>query len=340
MRRELSPPLGLLAAVAVILAVGTAGYVLIEGMDPLEALYVASAMILTIGSREPGEPAAMSRAGTVFTVLLIWCGVGAALFFLTRFVGYVVGGELDRFVRARRMLKAIGRLEGHFIICGAGIAARRAYDELKSGGRDVVVVDKDPEALARLRADDPDLLFVEGDATEADVLEKAGAARCAGVITALPTDAENLYVVLIARDLNADALVIAEATSASAAGKIRRVGADHVITPAVICGTRMASAALRPTALAFLDVVTQSGEETLRLEEVEIPEGSRWAGKRLGDVRIPQRADLLVMGLKGPAGAFSFNPSGSTELRSGDKLVVVGTGEQREGLVEILSENA
>ena len=340
MRRELTPPLGLLLAVGAILAVGVAGYVLIEGLDPLQALYVASAMILTVGSREPGEALAMSPAGTVFTVLLIWCGVGTALFVVTRFVGYVVSGELDQFVRARRMLNTIGRLERHFIICGAGVAARRAREELKSGGRGVVVIEKDPEALSRLRSEDPELLFVEGDATEAEVLKRAGASKCAGVITALSTDAENLYVVLTARELNSKALVIAEATSISAADKIRRVGADHVITPAIICGTRMASAALRPTALAFLDVVTRSGEETLRLEEAEIPDGSKWAGKRLEDVRIPQRADLLVMGLKDPAGGFSFNPSGSTELRAGDKLVVVGTVEQRGRLQGILSEKA
>ena len=338
MRRELYPPLGLFAGVGAILAAGVAGYVLIEDMDPLEALYVASAMILTVGSREPGGGEPMSRGGMVFTVLLIWCGVGTAIFFLTRFVGYVVSGELDELVRARRMVNTIKRLEGHFVICGAGMDARRAYDELMAGGWSVVVVDKDSEALSRLRSEDPELLSIEGDATESDVLERAGVPRCAGVLTALSTDAENLYVILTARDLNSDALIIAEATSTSAAEKFRRVGADHVVTPAVICGTRMASVALRPTALAFLDMVTQSGEETLRLEEVAIPEGSKWAGKRLEDVRIPQRVNLLVVGFKRPEGEFSFNPSGSTELHARDKLVVVGTVEQRGRLQQFLAE--
>ncbi len=189
------------------------------------------------------------------------------------------------------------------------------------------------------------VLSVRGVATEAEVLERANVRAARALLCCLPTDAENLFLVLTARELAPELLIVSQASAPEAIDKLRKVGADHVVAPEIIAGTRMASVALRPTALAFLDVLTQSGEEALRLEEVTIPEGSRWSGATLAEVGIPQRTNLLVMGMRlharrgiGDGGRFVFNPSAHEKLLAGDTLVVMGTPEQRGQLESLLAE--
>ncbi len=241
------------------------------------------------------------------------------------------------------MEKVIGSLRDHVVVCGTDEAGEQALAELHATDTPVVVVCNDKEFIELLQTRFGEVLTVEGPPTEAETLERANVSGAKALLACLPTDAENLFLVMTAREVAPDLLIVAKATGPAAIDKLRKVGADHVVAPAVIAGTRMASVALRPSALAFLDVLTRSGEEALRLEEVLIPAGSRWAGSTLADVRIPQHTRLLVMGVRHGGdgeheGKFVFNPSASEKLAAGDALVVLGSPEQREQLEALVAE--
>jgi len=322
-----------------VFVVGVTGFSLIEGHGLRQAVYTTSIVLSTVGLAT-GDMATLSPGGQIFTVFLIWGGVGTFAYLLTQVVGFVVSGELNEVVRARKMEKIVASLTGHIIVCGAAEATEQAIAEVEAVETPGVLVCGDKAHIERMRARFPNLLVVEGPAIEAHTLERANVGAAKALLACLPTDAENLFLVMTAREIAPELLIVAEATDPAAIDKLAKVGADHVVAPAVIAGTRMASVALRPTALAFLDVLVRSGEEALRLEEVRIPADSRWAGSTLAEVRIPQRTKLLVMGMRhsGPDGKFVFNPSASERLHAGDALIVLGSPPQREELRTVLAE--
>jgi voltage-gated potassium channel len=339
---------------ALVFVLGVAGYMAVERQTLLQAVYTTTVILSTVGLAL-GDVPHFGAGGQVLTVLLIWGGVGVVAYLLTQVVGFVVTGEFNEVVRARRMEKIIASLHGHVVLCGAEKAGYQALIELS--GREpsrteragapherrtpVVVVCQDEAVLADLRARFEGILAVRGVATEAEVLERANVREARALLACLPTDAENLFLVLTARELAPKLLIVAQASTPDAVDKLRKVGADHVVAPELIAGARMASVALRPTALAFLDVLTRPGEEALRLEEVTIPDGSRWAGSTLADIRIPQRTKLLVMGVSHAeeGGRFVFNPSAQEKLAGGDALIVMGTPDQRGQLERLLAES-
>ena len=342
LRRERASGFSIVRAVVLLLLVfviGVTGYAFIEEQPPLEAIYTTSIILSTVGLAAD-QAHQFSPEGKVFTVFLIWGGVGIVAYLLTQVVGFVVSGQMNQLMRARRMEKVIGSLRGHVVVCGTDEACEQALAELRATDTPVVLVSNDREFLDLLQARFVELLTVAGPPVEAETLARANVSQAKALLACLPTDAENLFLVMTAREAAPKLLIVAEATVPAAIDKLRKVGADHVVAPAVIAGTRMASVALRPSALAFLDVLTRSGEEALRLEEVLIPEGSRWAGATLADVRIPQRTRLLVMGVRhgGEEGGFVFNPSASEKLAAGDALIVLGTPEQRAQLEALVAE--
>jgi voltage-gated potassium channel len=325
-----------------VFVIGVTGYALIEMQPILEAVYTTTIILSTVGLAAD-QAHQFSPAGKIFTVLLIWGGVGIVAYLLTQVVGFVVSGQMNRVMRARRMEKVIGSLRDHVVVCGTDEAGEQALAEFRAADTPVVMVCNNREFIELLQARFGEVLTVEGPPIEAETLVRANVSCARALLACLPTDAENLFLVMTARELSPDLLIVAKATGPAAIDKLRKVGADHVVAPAVIAGTRMASVALRPSALAFLDVLTRSGEEALRLEEVLIPAGSRWAGSTLADVRIPQHTRLLVMGVRhggdeGHEGKFVFNPSASEKLAAGDALVVLGNPEQREQLEALVAE--
>ena len=342
LRAEGGRAFSLLRAVVLLLLVfviGVTGYALLEKQPVLEAIYTTSIILSTVGLAAD-KAHQFSDAGKIFTVCLIWGGVGIVAYLLTQVVGFVVSGQMNRMMRARRMEKVIGSLRDHVVVCGTDEAGEQALAELNATDTPVVVVSNDKEFIELLQTRFGEVLTVEGPPTEAETLARANVSGARALLACLPTDAENLFLVMTAREAAPKLLIVAKATGPAAIDKLRKVGADHVVAPAVIAGTRMASVALRPSALAFLDVLTRSGEEALRLEEALIPEGSSCAGLTLAEVRIPQRTRLLVMGVRhgGEEGRFVFNPSASERLAAGDALVVLGTPEQRTQLEALLAE--
>lgn len=318
-------PFGLLLAVY---AAGVSGYMLVEGWDFQDASYMTVITVATVGF---GETHPLSSAGRWFTVALILGGMGTLLYAVSSLTAFIVEGELAELLRRGKMDKAIARLEGHFVICGAGRVGSVILKELKAGGHRTVVVDRNLERLEETFGPDHGLLAVEGDATHDAVLERAGIQRARGLLAALAEDKDNLFVVLSARSMNPSLRIVARADEESTKDKLLKAGADAVVFPYTIGGLRMASEMLRPAVVNFLDQMLRWGDGSLRVEEVTVPEGSPLAGKTLAECDLSGRTGALLVALRSE-GAFLFNPPGTRTLSAGDVLVVLADRTQREAL--------
>jgi voltage-gated potassium channel len=309
-----------LIIVATVILVGTAGYTLIERWSVFDSLYMT---IITVGTIGYGETHPLSTAGRAFTMVLILAGVGALGFSLAQFIDFLLEGHLTGYLEGRRMQKSIGGLRGHSIVAGFGRVGSVACQSLFDEGAEFVVVDSDPRACEEAR--EAGWICIEGDATEEEVLISAGVARAGSIITALSGDAENLFVTVTARGLNADAFIVSRSSHASTEPKLIKAGANRTITPNVIGGRRMAAMVLRPTVSEYLDIVTQGDGVEYRLQEVELSAHSCFAGKTLAEARIRELTGAQVVAILGRDGTVDGNPGPDTVVSAGEKLVVLGT---------------
>ncbi|MHB0878638.1 MAG: potassium channel family protein [Anaerolineae bacterium] len=331
-RRRLTITAALFLAVFVV---GTMGYWAIEGWPPLDALYMTVITVTTVGF---AEVRALSAAGRVFTMILIVMGVGSVAYVLGSTVEYVVATEFTDGIARRRRRRMIEGLSGHYVICGFGRVGSQAAHEFAAMGVPLVVVDEDAAAVAA--ATGAGLLAICGDATSDAVLLQAGVERAAGLLTALDSDAENLYVVLSARGLNARLLIVARADQEHSEGKMLRAGANRVLSPALLGGRRMAALALRPNVVQFLDVVTQTEDLELWLEEVEVPADSPFAGSSLQASQVRQRTGATVVALVGPDGALTTNPAPDLAVPPGAKVIALGTRAQLRRFCDLITTGA
>jgi voltage-gated potassium channel len=286
----------------------------------LDAFYQ---IVITVASVGFMEVHPLSSAGRVFTIFVIFIGMGTVVYVLGTVTAFVVEGELTNILRRRRMDRKIRDLQDHYIVCGVSRAGRHVVRELEKNRRPLVVVEKDPERL-KLLAGGGDLLSVTGDATSEEVLLEAGLARASGLVTTLPQDQDNLFVVLTARRLNPRLRIVSLAVEESSEGKLRDVGADGVVSSFRIGGMRLASELIRPAVVSFLDLMLRREDATIRVEEATIGEGSAWVGRALGDVNVPAHADVVVVGMKkASSGDLVFNPRPGTVLAAGDTIVMI-----------------
>ena len=314
-----------LAALALTLAVGSSGYVVL-GFDPLDAVYQTVITVTTVGFR---EVRALSDAGKVFTMGLILVGTGTALYTFSVLIEALVEGQIRELLGRRRMDRQIAKLEDHVIICGWGRVGRAISRYVTNSGRSVVVVDRDPERIATVPY--PSVL---GDVTDDSVLARAGVERARVLVAALETDADNLYVTLSGRSMRPDLFIIARARTESSEPKLERAGANRVVNPQRIGGERMAAFALQPHVAEFLDVVMHDGSLEFRLEEVAVPPGSPLAGATLRDAHVRDRTGALVLALREESGSFTTNPPPETVICPGNILIAIGTSTQLAALVE------
>ncbi len=311
---------------AAILAVGIAGYMLIEGMTFTEALYMTVITLATVGFREVREP---SAAGMYFTVFLIVTGV-ITLFFLAGSLAELVLEEVfgERMGR-RRMSLRIRKLKDHYVICGFGRVGENVCRELLSTRPDLVVVEKDEEAAERARGEG--FLVIQGDATDAEVLEEAGVRRARGLVAALQTDADNLFVTLSARSINPEIYIVTRSAQPQSTDKLLYAGADRVISPYVMSAKRMANLLQKPGVCDFLDLVMHAENIEYRIEEVTLTERSPYAGRTVGRSGLREETGVLVLAMRSAGSSgFNTNPSTQTTLQAGDSLIVIGTSEQIE----------
>jgi len=301
-----------------ILLAGSLGYHWIEGWGFEDSLYMVVITLSTVGY---GEVHRLSPEGRLFTMFLVVAGVGLVTYAVGTITRMIVEGELQTLFGKRRAMSKIRRLKDHYIICGFGRIGSLVAREFERRPIPFVVVERQENVVARIPQEVP---VVVGDATEEQVLQDAGIERARGLITVLHSDAENLFVTLTARDLNPKLFIIARYEEERSEPKLLRAGADKVISPYIIGGTRMAMAVIRPAVIDFIDLATQSESLGLQMEEVLLTPGAPLVGLALVDTKIRSELDIIVVAIKKKSGHMEFNPSARTVLEEGDRLIAIG----------------
>jgi len=314
---------------AAVVIVGVVGYQVIEGWNFLDAIYMTVTTITTVGYREVHE---LSDAGRIFSIFLMFGGVGGALYALSGIVGYIVEGNIGTVWERRKMKNKIKGLKGHFILCGYGRVGEEIARTFKEEDAPFIVIDNRPECIGLLEK--TDYIYLDGDATRDDILKLAGIERARGLIAAVGTDTDNTYITLSARGLRPDIYIEARASIPEAVTKLERAGADRVILPHAIGGNRMAMLALRPAVVDFIDNVVSSRGREMQLEAVDIKDNSRVIGLKIKDIQNRTRVTTLALQKQGRA--LISNPAGDEVVEAGDQLIVIGTRPQLISLEKAL----
>src|SRR6266568_2290168 len=311
------------AVIAVVIAItmGTLGFHLIEGWSILDSLYVTAQTVTTVGF---GDVTPKSIQGRIFATVFMLLGVGVVLYALTSAVQSIVQSELVAAFGQRRRSRKMSKLRNHFIICGAGRVGSHLVRDLQQTGEIFIVIERDPQRVAELT--DQGVVVLVRDATLEESLREAGVEYARGLAACLPDDADNVYVVLSARDLNAKLHIVARAAEEQAEVKLVRAGANRVVAPTIIGGHRMATALIKPAVADFIDSITASQLE-LAFEQVEVDLASTIAGRKLRDTNIRSELDIVIVSIRRVDGQMLFNPSGETAIEGGDMLIAIGHPE-------------
>ena len=320
----------LLLLILLPLVGGTVGYMIIEGATFLDSLYMTVITLASVGFR---EAIPLSHAGQVFTIFLISFGVGAVTFSVYMIGGIVVEGQIRKVFGRRYVERQILKLKDHYIICGYGRMGSVLAGQLAQEKIPVVVVEQDSDAVQRLSISD--LLFVEGDATSEDVLEAANIRSAKGLISAVASDADNLFVTLTARGMNPDFFIMARAFDERSEGKLLQAGADKVVDPYRLGAMRLAHSILRPAFVDFIELATHRDHLELTMEEIRVEEGSRLAGVMLRDSEIRSRYGLMVITVKKSDGTMTLNPPPDLLIEGGDILIAIGEPANLRELDEV-----
>lgn len=322
----------LAGAIVGVFMIGVVGYVLIEGWTVIDALYMTAITLTTVGF---GEIQPLSDLGRLFTIFLMLIGISTVAYGASIVGQYVLNVSLNQFARERRMKREIADLSGHFVICGYGRVGQTAAKGLVHDGKRIVVIDQNEEMLARQKDANPNLLFLVGDSTNDDTLLEAGLERAAGLLVSTGNDSDNLFVVLSARALREDILIVVRSSLEQNEKKMLRAGADRVISPYQIGGQQMANIALRPELVDMLDVVTTKEGIDLFLQDLILPSHSPLVGQTLRESEIRHKTGVTVV-LIGREGEEPLtSPGADMILKEGDHLVVVGRGDQVAALIEL-----
>jgi voltage-gated potassium channel len=310
-----------------ILVGGTTGYILIEGAGVWDAFYMTVITITTVGYREIFP---LSRAGELFTVVLLIGGVGTAFYTFSLVAALVVEGGLHSRLELRRRTRMLDEISNHFIVCGYGRIGSVVVEEFRRQQIPCVVIERDPERVHEVV--EAGGLGVEADASREEVLNRVGIARARGLIAAVGTDAENVYTVLTARLLRPDLFIISRAETEDARRKLTRAGADRVLSPYQIGALQIAQTALRPAVVDFVQLATGSENLDLNMEQVLIGKRSPLNGRSLLEASLRQRFGVVVVGIQRHDGSMEFNPEPETAMHDGDYLVVLGRSQNLKEL--------
>ncbi len=300
-----------------------------------ECFYMTVITLSTVGFGETLDGMAEVPEARMVTMVLIVIGSGTLLYFLSNLTALVVEGDLQGILRGKRMLRRIGKLEGHIVVCGAGSTGEHVIGELVDAGLPFVVVDNDADRVRVLGEDlGIELLQVIGDATDDHSLQAAGIERARGVISALTSDKDNVFITISVKHLNPRARIVAKAIDATAIPKLRRAGAHAIVSPNQIGGLRLVSEMIRPRAMQFLDRLLRE-DNKLRIEDVAIPKGSNLIGHNLAQCTI-RKTGALVLAIRQHDGELLFNPGPEAPLEEGAHLIVIAHAEDvirlKEGL--------
>jgi voltage-gated potassium channel len=323
----------ILIAIASALAIGTTGFTLIEGWSVFEAFYMSLTTITTVGYFEIRP---LSKVGRIFNVFHILYGVSAMLLAIGAMTQTVIELELNRYFPKRRTKRMIDKLDQHFIVCGFGRVGRGAAEELYRAGVPFLVLERDEDKLER--AMKARYLGVLGDATLDENLRLVGIDRAKGLIAALATDADNLFLIISAKALNPNLQISTRVLEDEAEIKLRRAGADVVLAPYQITGARLAQAILRPHVVQFLDFATMNLGLDVSIEQVRVGEHSEYVSKSLRQMQIRRDLGVIVLAIRQKGGTMLFNPDPEAEIQGGDYLIAMGHSDQLRRLETLLAE--
>lgn len=300
-----------------MVAGGTVGYARLEGWTWFDAFYMTVTTITTIGG---GEPRPLDLAGKWLTIGVVVLGFAVLTYTVLRLMAYMVEGRLEALVGRHRLRRRIDKMQGHYILCGFGRVGREIARSFTEEQQPFLLIDINQDSLQRAAREGYSV--VEGDAAETDTLRAAGIERAVGLVAAVDSDEKNIYVTLSARVLNPGIFIVARANREHAEEKLRLAGANRIISPYAIGGRRMASLAMRPTAVEFVDTLLSASNDELLLEDFTITATSASLGKPLHEL-IPPKSSVIVLALK-RQGRMTFRPDATTRLEAGDDIVVAG----------------
>jgi len=313
------------------ITIGTIGYMWLSGYNFVDALYMTVITVTTVGF---GELQPFSPEEKIFTIFLILTSITIFGYAVSAFSEYLVSGKLFEQLKHRRVEKQIGYLKGHTIVCGYGRNGQQAILKLGNYNKEFVVVEKKKEMIETLDAQD--ILNIEGDATLDETLQKAGIEKASFLITALPSDADNLFVVLTASQLNKDCIIISRAGNESSYKKLKFAGANNVIMPDKLGGDHMASLVTTPDVIEFVDRLTIEGETTANLEEIAVNDlPKKYLNKTILDLDLRKQTGCTVIGFRNPYREYLINPEANIKLVADSQLIVLGRPEQIMKLREI-----
>jgi voltage-gated potassium channel len=308
-----------MVVLALLVSLGVAGYMSIEGWRLLDALYMTIITLGTVGFREVHD---LSDAGKVFTICLVVIGVSV--------LGYIVGslaqimfeGQIQRIIGRKKVEKKIDAMTDHYIICGYGRIGALICREFAARPIPFLVIEKHPEIHEKLHQEE--YLHIRGDATEDETLLRAGIKRAKGLISVVTSDTENVYITLTARGLNPDLYILARSGEEGSEIKLKRAGANKVVSPYQIGGSRMAQAILRPNVVDFIEIATGREHLELQMEEIIIPGGSGFVGENLVSSGFRKETGVIIVGIKKANGKMVFNPDPHARIDAEDTLIVLG----------------
>ena len=308
----------------VVLMTAALGYRWLGGPEVtfLDAIYMAVITVATVGYGEVVDTSAHPSL-RIFNIFVILFGIGIMLYVFSTSTAYIVEGELKDIFRRRKMLKQIRDMHDHFIVCGAGETGHYIVQELLKTGHTFVVIDHGEDRLEKIQhlGEFP---VLKGDAADEEVLVTAGLTRARGLVTVLHEDRDNLLVTVTARQMSPNLRIVARCAEARMADKMIRAGANSAVAPSMIGGLRIASELIRPRVVSFLDLMLRDQVKTMRVDEINVGEGSPWVGKTLHETGLHRRFELLAVALRKPDGKMDYNPHGDAVLGSGDVLVILG----------------
>ncbi len=305
-----------------VIFTGTTGYYLFENMDVFDSFYMTLITISTVGF---GEIKPLSHAGRLLTIFIIISGISLLTYSLSQIASVLIEGELRKILGRKKMQRQLTKLRDHYIICGYGRIGETIAKELVESNTPLVVVEQDEKAIQRLDASG--FLYLAMDATKEETLMAAGLLRAKGLVTAVSSDANNVFIALTARGINPDVFILARAIEPANESKLLRAGASKVVSPYVIGGKRMAEILQKPTVVDFIDRAMMNTELGLRIEEARVMQTSQLVGKSLVDSQLRLKFGVIVIAIKPMAGEMIFNPNADHVLNGGDVIIVIGKKE-------------
>jgi len=310
---------------------GSLGYMIIEDMRLLDALFMTTITITTVGYGVIGE---LSDAGVIFTIIFIIIGTGLAAYILISVADFILSEFLLGRIETRRINRMIAKLRKHYIICGLGRVGLEIAKELNNNKVEFIVIDNADEPIEVCKENN--WLYIKGDASNDDILLEAGIKEAKSLFAALDTDSENVYVTLSAKSLNPYIFVVARATAQDTISKLEKAGADRVLSPQVLGGRRMAAMALQPLVTDFLDTIMGTENIEVRLLEIQIEEGSNLVGKTIKEASQQYELGALIISVIEAGQKTTYSkPDADTVLSAGQSLIAIGTKEQIQMLSDL-----